>query len=96
MCYKLQTNKILFELQKIELALQSSREGLSVKTHQHLALPELLTLRAKIIETLESILILTVSFVQDQALMNDISRVESCRRTLTFTLDYTRLDFIVS
>ena len=47
-------------------------------------------------DSLESILFLTLSYIRDQIHMNDASRIESIRRTVIFALDQTRLDGLVS
>lgn len=83
-----------FELQYIETELRSSSERkISFQTQQQTALT---TLRSKIIDSLESILVLTVKYVRDQVRANDKTRLESCRRTIGFALDHASIGNLVS
>jgi hypothetical protein len=74
----------------------SSNQGLRTTATEQATISDLKALRSKVIDTLEAILFLSLSYIRDQILTNDMSRVESCRRTFTFALDQTSLDFLVS
>jgi hypothetical protein len=86
--------------QRIESVLKSSRDELSIKSVRHEDVKQLSTLQSKIVGALDAILILTISLARDrkkdQHQMVDKSRIESYCHTITFSLDYTRLDVLVS
>jgi hypothetical protein len=83
-------------LQKVESTLRLSKQGLSIEAPQRAAISALMAFRSKIIDALEGILLLSLSYIRDQMLTNDASRIESCRRTFIFAIDQTSLDTLVS